>query len=127
MDFETEKIFFNQIVTQKRESFTAEDNIIIPDIKPDILGTINSSGNVYIYRKEIVNGKLKIDGGIQIDIIYLADNEQNSVRALHTVLDFSKSIDIDNIDESNNLLCKIKIKSIEPKILNYYILKDKNV
>ena len=118
MDFETEKIFFNQIVTQKRESFTAEDNIIIPDIKPDILGTINSSGNVYIYRKEIVNGKLKIDGGIQIDIIYLADNEQNSVRALHTVLDFSKSIDIDNIDESNNLLCKIKIKSIEPKILN---------
>jgi len=93
MNFETEKIFLNQIVAQKKETFSAEDNLIIPDIKPDILSSIRSSGNVYIYKKEIVNGKLKIDGGVQVDIMYLADNEQNNVRGVHTVLDFSKNID----------------------------------
>ena len=118
MNFETEKIFLNQILTQKKESFSTEDNIIIPDIKPDILSSINSSGNVYIYKKEIANGKLKIDGGIQVDIIYIADNEQNNIRGLHTALDFSKSIDLDNITDDSNFSCNLIVKSIEPKILN---------
>lgn len=118
MNIETEKIFLNQIVAQKKETFSAEDNLIIPDIKPDILSSIRSSGNVYIYKKEIVNGKLKIDGGVQVDIMYLADNEQNNVRGVHTVLDFSKNIDLDNINDDSNFSCNFEVKSIETKILN---------
>ncbi len=118
MDIETEKIFLNQIISEKRELFSVEDNIIIPDVKPDILSVVHTSSNVYIYKKELVSGKVKIDGGIQIDIIYIADNEQNNIRGLHTVLDFSKSIDINNVDESCNLSCALNIKNIEPKILN---------
>ena len=79
MDFETEKICLNQIISQKKESFSAEDNIIIPDIKPDILSTVDSCGNIYIYKKEIVNGKLRIDGGVQAYIMYLADNEHINI------------------------------------------------
>ena len=48
VDFETEKICLNQIINQKKDNFCAEENIIIPDVKPDILSTIDSSGNVYI-------------------------------------------------------------------------------
>lgn len=118
MDIETEKIFLNQIVAQKKELFSAEDNIIIPDVKPDILSVINTSANVYVYKKELINGRVKIDGGIQIEIIYIADNEKNNIRGLHTVLDFSKSVDIDKLDENCNFLCTLNVKSIDPKILN---------
>ena len=118
MDFETEKICLNQIISQKKESFSAEENIIIPDIKPDILSTVDSCGNVYIYKKEIVNGKLRIDGGVQAYIMYLADNEQNNLRGVHTIIDFSQSIEIENLSQEMDFDCKLNIKNIECKILN---------
>ncbi len=118
MDFETEKICLNQIVTQKKDSFSAEENIIIPDVKPDILSTIDSCGNVYVYKKEIINGRLRIDGGVQTYIMYLADNEQNNVRGLHTVIDFSQSIELENITQEMNFDCNLSVKNIECKILN---------
>lgn len=118
MDFDTEKICLNQIISQKKESFSAEDNIIIPDIKPDILSTVDSCGNIYIYKKEIVNGKLRIDGGVQAYIMYLADNEQNNIRGLHTVIDFSQSIEIENLSQEMDFDCKLNVKNIECKILN---------
>ncbi|MBP3503211.1 MAG: DUF3794 domain-containing protein [Clostridia bacterium] len=118
MDFETEKIYLNQIVSQRKECFSAEENIIIPDIKPDILSTIDSCGNMYIYKKEIVNGRLKIDGGVQIYIMYLADNEQNNIRCLQTVIDFSQSIDLEDVTDDIDFDCNLNIKNIECKILN---------
>ena len=51
MDFETERICLNQIVGNKDDIFSVEENIIIPDVKPDIVSAVNSSGNVYVYKK----------------------------------------------------------------------------
>ena len=118
MDFETEKIYLNQIISKKKECFSAEENIIIPDIKPDILSTIDSCGNIYVYKKEIVNGRLKIDGGVQTYIMYLADNEQNNIRCIQTVVDFSQSIELENYTDNMEFDCNLKIKNIECRILN---------
>lgn len=118
MNFETEKICLNQIINQKRDSFDVEENIIIPDVKPDILSSIDSCGNIYVYKREVVNGKLKIDGGIYIYTMYLADNEQNNIRSLHTVIDFSKNIDLDSNDTDVDVNCGLSIRNIECKILN---------
>lgn len=118
VDFETEKICLNQIINQKKDNFCAEENIIIPDVKPDILSTIDSSGNVYIYKKEIVNGRLKIDGGVYTYVMYIADNEQNDIRGLHTVIDFSQSIEIEKLTQDMDFDCDLNIRNIECKILN---------
>ena len=118
MDFETEKICLNQLVSQKESSFFVDENIIIPDVKPDILSSINSSGNIYIYKKELVNGKLRIDGGVQVYIMYFADNETNNIRGLQTTIDFSQSIELENTPDNMDFNCNLSIKNIECKILN---------
>lgn len=117
MEFETERICLNQLVESRKEDFSVEDNIIIPDVKPDILSTINSSGNVYLYKKELSNGKLRLDGGILVNIMYVSDDESGT-RGLNTIVDFSKSFDIVNIEDEYDCECKVSIKDIECKILN---------
>ena len=117
MEFETERICLNQLVESRKEDFSVEDNIIIPDVKPDILSTINSSGNVYLYKKELSNGKLRLDGGILVNIMYVSDDESGT-RGLNTIVDFSKSFDIVNIENEYDCECKVSIKDIECKILN---------
>ena len=118
MNYKTDKMLLNQLVEQKKDVFTIEDSIIIPDIKPDILSIITASPNLYVYKKELNGGRLKIDGGVNIDTIYTADNEQNNTRAVHSTIDFSKVIDIDSYEDDYTFSCKINVKTVEPKIVN---------
>ena len=113
-----ENLCVNQIIGKAKENIVVEDDIIIPDIKPDILSSIDTSGNICIYKKEVQDGKIRIDGGVQVYIMYLADDENSSVRGINTVIDFSSSIEMENIDSSMSMESNICLKDIECKILN---------
>lgn len=113
-----ENLCINQTIGRAKENITAEEDVIIPDIKPDILSVVNTSGLVCIYKREILEGKIKIEGGIQTYIMYLADDENASVRGINTVIDFSKTIEIENANPGMTIDCNVSLKDIECKILN---------
>ena len=113
-----ENLCVNQIIGRLKENIVAEGDAIIPDIKPDILSTINTNGAVCIYKKEVLDGKIRIDGGVQVYIMYLADDENSNVRGINTVIDFTKVIDMENINSNMNMDSNINLKDIECKILN---------
>ena len=120
MNIEVQKnnLCINQIIGQKTENIIVEGDIIIPDIKPDILNAINTNGTVCIYKKEVLDGKIKIDGCINSTIMYLADNEESSVRGVSSNIDFSKSIEIEKAKTGMQLECEVVLKSMECKVLN---------
>lgn len=120
MNIEVQKnnLCINQIIGQKTENLTVEGDIIIPDIKPDILNAINTNGIICIYKKEVLDGKIKIDGCINSNIMYLADNEESSIRGLSSNIDFSKVIEVEEARTGMTAECEINLKSMECKVLN---------
>ena len=120
MDIESSKnnLCINQIIGQKTENIIIEGDSIIPDIKPDILNSINVDGTVCIYKKEVLDGKIKIDGTINSNIIYLADNEEAGIRGFSTNIDFSKTIEMENAKSEMSMECEVNIKNMECKVLN---------
>ena len=108
----------NKVICEKKEVITVEGDMIIPDSKPDILNTITTSGNVCIYKKEILDGKIRLDGSVLTYIMYLADENTDNVRGLSTGLDFSESINIPELETDMNIEVSTKIKFIECKIIN---------
>ena len=113
-----ENICINRIVEQKKESIMVEGDSIIPDIKPDILSAISTNGTVCIYKKEILEGKVRIDGCINVYTIYLADDENGSVRSINSNVDFTQVIDLEKARPDMLLETDISMKSIECKVLN---------
>ena len=113
-----EQIVLNQIIGQKKEIRIVESDIIVNDVKPDVLNVISTSGIISIYKKEVMDGKIRIDGGINTYIIYLADDEQSSTRSLNNCLDFTQIIDIENCKEGMISDENITIKSFETRIIN---------
>ena len=89
IDTNKESLNINKIVCEKEEMILVEGDMIVPDSKPDILNAINTSGNICIYKKELMDEKLKIDGSINAYIMYMADNSEDSVRWININLDFS--------------------------------------
>lgn len=108
----------NQIIGQKNERIIVEGDEIVPDVKPDVLSIVSTNGNICIYKKEIQDGKIKLEGSINSYVTYIADDEKLNMRAINVNLDFSKNIEMKEIKPNMKLECKSELINIECKILN---------
>lgn len=113
-----ENICINKLIAEKKELFFVESDMIVPDTKPDILNTINVTGNPCIYKKEILDNKVKIEGNIDTYIMYLPDSQNENLRGLNLSLDFSENIAVPEVKEGMNLITKCTIKDMECKVIN---------
>ena len=118
MDTKKESFCVNEIIGQKTEVVIIEGDCIIPDIKPDILNGIQTNGNVFVTRKEILDEKVKIDGNVDMYIIYIADDEKGSTRSLNTSVSFNETIEFAKCKMGMKVNEEVKIRSIECVVLN---------
>lgn len=118
IDAEKDNLCINRIIGEKVDNTIVEGDVIVPDIKPDCLSIIHTSGNVCIYKKEVLDGKVKIEGSINTYIIYLADDEKNSIRSLNTNIDFTEMFNIEEAKIGMSLEEQTLIKQMDCNILN---------
>ena len=91
LETERENVCINQLIGQKKTEIEVDGDIIVNDIKPDVLNIISTNGIPCVYKKEVMDGKVRLDGSLNTYIIYLADSENSTVRSLNTVIDFARS------------------------------------
>lgn len=113
-----ENLCINKIIGSKNFNLTIEGDVVIPDTKPDILSAVNMTGNVCIYKKEILEGKIRLDGNVNIYLMYMADSQNNRIRGFNTSIDFTEILDFAGIQPNMILDEEIIIKNIECKVLN---------
>lgn len=118
VDTQKEKICINKIVEEKKEVVTIEGDQIVPDVKPDVIASINTSGNICIYKKEILDGRVRIDGCIDAYVMYLTESEDSLVRGLNTSIDFTHMMEIPNCTSEMQLELDTTLKGIDCKVLN---------
>lgn len=118
LEAKKEKISINKLICEKTEKISIEGDAIVPDAKPDILNTIDTSGNICIYKKELTDDKIKLDGSVNVYVMYLAENSEDTVRGLNVNLDFSKSITAPNCTSDMILDANVTIENINASVIN---------
>ena len=109
-------ITINKKIVEKIKFLEVTGDIIVPDIKPDIVNIINTNGNVYICKEEVSEGKLRIDGNIDTYIVYLSDNGET--RSISSNISFLESIEDEKINSSTQVKYKVFIENMDTKVLN---------
>lgn len=107
-----ENVNTSKYIGHERKKINVEGDVNVPDIKPDILSIINISGGAYINKKEIIENKIKIEGTVDICIIYLSDDELNSLRGINNTFNFTEYIDIYGITDDSFLKLKCNLRFI---------------
>lgn len=125
VDVNKQTLTINKLINTVEKTTAVDGDLIVPDVKPDILNTIDSVGNVCVYKKEILDGKVRFDGGVNIYLMYLPDAENESTRGLNTILDFTQIIEAENCKENMDIISSVKIKNIDCKVLNGRKIKIK--
>ena len=75
-----ENLRINKKVATKKEIIFVEGDVIVPDAKPDVLNVICTSGVVSVYKKEIIDEKIKMEGQIDTYIMYMSDDNQGNIK-----------------------------------------------
>ena len=119
MELEKNKVSINQIVAQKLDTAICEGDCIVPDIKPDIYNIILSSGTINVYKKEVTDGKIRIDGAVNTYTIYSSEEEgKRETKSINYVIDFSQIINIENAKSGMGADIISSLKGVESRIIN---------
>ena len=113
---ENSVININQKIVSNTKVIEVQGDIIVPDIKPDIVSIVNTNAIPYIYKEEVFTGRIRIEGNVDTYVVYLAENGEN--RSIGTTLTFIESIEDNLINEGAFVKQKIVLENIESKVLN---------
>ena len=118
LELKKENLNINKVIAEKSNIINVEGDIIVPDVKPDILNTIYTEGNVCINKQEVLDGRIRIDGEIKVWITYLAESDEGNVRGISSTINFTENINSENCKSGMSLCVEPILKSIECKVLN---------
>lgn len=116
---EKSKLAINQVITNKNETIEVDGDCIVPDVKPDILEIVGTSGVVNIYKKEVMDGKVRVDGSVNVYVMYIGDDgKTRGVRSINHTLDFSQSFNVENVTSDMNDNIQVSLGQVDCKIVN---------
>lgn len=113
---EKQKIKIKRKVMELEKETEVKTDIIVPDIKPDMVAIKTTNANTYICKEEVSMGKLRVDGRIDGYVTYLSESGES--RSLEITLDYTQNLDDDKIKDNFTSRNTVTLKEIDAKILN---------
>ena len=118
LEINSETVKLCEIISKEKRTKVIEGDMIVPDIKPDILSISNIDYDVFITKKEIKDGKLYIEGLADVTAIYVAEDQNGSTKSLNNVFNFLEAFDIEGLSNESIIRVNIEEEPIEYKVMN---------
>ncbi|MDK2799359.1 MAG: hypothetical protein PWP27_1241 [Clostridiales bacterium] len=121
LELTKELININEVVTEDFSQTLVEGDIIVPDVKPDILRILQVDGVATITNKEVQQDKVVIDGIVNFKILYVPDESESSgvsIKSINANSNFTHQIEIKSARQNMKAQVESDIEHIEFKMLN---------
>lgn len=112
VNIHTKKLNLNKCSINDHISDWIEQDIIVPDSKPDAVKIVNLTVTPYVNDFEIMDGKIKVIGKINYFIIYMVDDEKFNTRGLFVSHPYSEILNVDGITSSMNANIDCRCKNV---------------
>lgn len=113
-----ETVKVNQTIGEDSAQTIIENDIIVPDVKPDIASILLLDGDTYVNSAEAAQDKININGTIRFKILYISDDPSHSIKSIDTSSNFYYGLDVANARSGAKCRVKCDIEHMEYNILN---------
>jgi hypothetical protein len=113
-----EAVRLNQIIGEDTTQTVVENDIIVPDVKPDIARILLLDGDAWIDRAEAASEKILINGTVRYKILYISDDPEQPIKSINTTTGFQYVMDIPETRQGMQCRVKCGIEHLEYEILN---------
>ncbi|PYG89013.1 uncharacterized protein DUF3794 [Ruminiclostridium sufflavum DSM 19573] len=108
----------NNLLGEDTIQTVIDNDIIVPDTKPDIARVLLLDGDVFITGCDAGTDRVVISGCIMCKILYISDDETKSVKGIVTNIPFSETSDISNVRSGMKCRTKAIIEHMDYNLLN---------
>lgn len=127
MELQKKDFVINKLIKSGCHEVPVDGDIIVPDIKPDILKILQINGTCIITGKDVTEGKISIDGRVDFNIMYTPDSESEKIKSISSFFDFSHHIDNENISPDCYIQLDCDISRIDFQLINSRKLRIKSM
>lgn len=118
INIKNESLPVSGCICRTENKFTAECDVIVPDSKPDILKILQLSARPRISNREMKNGRITVTGTVSFNIIYLADDEEKSIKSITSSCEFSNVIRDDSIGDNMLSFVDVDVCDLNCSVIN---------
>lgn len=125
MELIKENIKVNQVSCKGSEHVSLDEDIIVPDVKPDILKILQLDAVSCVTSKEISNGRVNVMGRVDLKILYIPESDREKIKSIITSFEFSRNVDSQNIAADMTALVTSNVDKAEFSLTNSRKLRVK--
>ena len=112
-----ERRYWDKLI-EGTERVTAQGDIIVPDVKPDVLKVLEINARSVITQKGITTGGIYAEGKVYVNILYVADGAEDETGCIKTELEFRAKIDSALVNSDMKLKVDSDVSKIDFILLN---------
>jgi len=116
-----------QVIDEQQKEELMETGIIVPDSKPDVLDVLAVDSNVVVKTREKTGRVMEIGGELTYQVIYRADNQEQSIEAINVNAPWSVSCNYPAGEEDIRTIVRSSIEHTNVDIVNGRKLSAKSV
>lgn len=111
-------IHMDCIKAKAGNQITVEDDVNIPDLRPDIDKVIFHSGVVKIEEAKAGNGQVTVRGALAVSILYESDEEEEPLGKVETNLPFEEQFHMEGVETGDPVYVRHMLEDLSIGIIN---------
>ncbi len=113
MEIKLQSIHMNRVKCRNALRLTVDDDVNVPDNKPDVRAVIWKTGTVRLNEKKLSGGRLYLKGILAYHVLYLSEEEANPVQSVKGELPFDEAIELPEACAGDAITVRVDVEELE--------------
>lgn len=118
MELIKEKEVYIERLISENERVSVEEDIIVPDVKPDILKVLQVDARAYVTDRGLLSGSMYAKGKLYVNILYIPDSEEDGIGCIKTAFDFRSKLENPALSQDMSLIVSCDVSRADFSAIN---------
>lgn len=118
MELITKKVYRMQRKCEAVSQITFDEDLNVPDVKPDIGRMIQKKGDIQIEDIQISEGRAYLSGAFLVSLLYVSDSEERKIQSLMGTLPVGETLNLEGLENGDKIQLKWDIEDLSVQLMN---------
>lgn len=118
MKLMTKQMRMMKVKCEATSQVTFDEDINVPDVKPDVGRMIQKKGEVQLDQVQIAEGHAFIRGNLSVFLLYVGDSEERRIHSLVGHLPIEETLNLNGLENGDKVRLKWDIEDLSLKLIN---------
>ena len=113
-----EKIVLNRDIGRETMQVLLEGEMIVPDVKPDIMTLLKTEAEAALDKTEAADGRVSFTGRLNLRLLYVARGAEQAIYSMSLTAPFEDFANMDDVTRETWIGAKSRIADVDFQLLN---------